>query len=778
VTLPNAVINREAELGKGMHGILQNRFQMLVVAFSILATLAAGRDVLTSRNDEARSGLQPDETILTPANVSTPSNGQLGFTLLDQLPVDGQVYAQPLYVSAANVYVNGVLQGEKNLLIIATENDSVYCYGADSGALYWQQSLVLPGETPADSLGCVDLQPQNGITSTPVIDRANGPNGTIYVVSFTKSSGNYTYRLNALDLGTGNKTLGPTVINAAVAGNGPGANGNGAVVFLPSQQRQRTGLALANGNIYIGFGSICDSPPFTGWMLAYSQNTLTQVAAFSSNPNGIPASGYAGSSGAGIWQGGVAPVIAPGRGRIIFATGNGPFDPASSDYGDTVLRLGKSLNVVDSFTPANEALLEEDDLDLGSGGCTMFTVAGHSLIAISGKDGIIYLLDLSKLWAQYNGQNNDYIYQELDGANPGGIRGNAAYFNGSLYYGPNGGALQQFTFNSSGMLQGPTSVSPTAFAYPGTVPSVSANGTQNGIVWAIEVPNNGAGITTGPAVLHAYAANNLQNELFRSTQNFGDGVKFSVPTIAGGKVFVGTKSAVGVFGLPAPTPTPTPTPTPIPTPTPTPTPCPPCPTSAIQSNFNGTAIGAGDTIWFNAHIQASGIPSSGATISFSCSTITSSAFTASVPDGVIIFSPTATCASTSFSNNTWTTTVPVSGSDEIFLTGLGFPVPSGLPGGGISPTWGGIFSASVPGISVQWQWGAAVYTCFPADPNMLDLKPTHQNACNVNNGDHAGTPENPSYQQCVTGGAAGGGGSNFTGGWSGTVSVSDICAPQ
>ena len=453
------------------------------------------------------------EVILTPANVSTPPKGQPGFTLLDQLSVDGEVHAQPLYVSAANVYINGVFQGKKNLLIVATEHDSLYCYDANSGAPYWQQSLLLPGETPSDSLGCTDLEPENGITGTPVIDRTAGPNGTIYVVSFTKSSGNYTYRLNALDLGTGHKTLGPTVINATFAGNGPGSNGNGTVVFLPSRQRQRMGLALAHGNIYIGFGSICDFEPFTGWMLAYSQGALTQVAAFNSNPNGIsnpnciPATGSAGSSGASIWQAGVAPVIAPGRGSIIFSTGNGPFGPSSGDYGDTVLRLDNNLKVVDSFTPANQCLLQDEDLDLGSGGCTMFTVGGHNLIAISGKDGNIYLLDLSKVWAQYNGQNNNYIYQELDGANDAGIWGNAAYFNGSLYYGPNGGYLQQFTFNSSGMLSGPASVSPTTFAYPGTVPSVSAIGTQNGIVWAIEVPVN-----SGPAVLHAYLCGEQPSE--------------------------------------------------------------------------------------------------------------------------------------------------------------------------------------------------------------------------------------------------------------------------
>jgi hypothetical protein len=202
--------------------------------------------------------------------------------------------------------------------------------------------------------------------------------------------------------------------------------------------------------------------------------------------------------------------------------------------------------------------------------------------------------------------------------------------------------------------------------------------------------------------------------------------------------------------------------------------CPPCPASSIQSNFNGTPISAGDSVWFNAHINASGIPSSGATIKFSCQTVTSSAFSSSVPDGVIIFSPSATCATTTFSNNTWTTTVPISGSDEIFVSGLVLPLPSGLPGGINPVTWSGIFSSNVPGVSLSWQWGAAVYTCFTPPPgiyNMLNLKPTHQNACNVNNGDHAGTPEAKAFQQCVTGGARGGGGSNFTGSWSGTVST-------
>ncbi|MBV8901660.1 MAG: pyrrolo-quinoline quinone [Verrucomicrobia bacterium] len=528
----------------------------LVVALSTLATLAAGQDVLTSRNDQARSGVQSRERILTPETVKT----RLKF--IRSLAVDGQVYAQPLYVSAADVYIDGVLLVKRNLLIVATEHDSVYCFGADNGTRYWKKSLLLPGETPSDPLGCSSaLEPEIGITGTPVIDRTAGPHGTIYVVSLAKHSGNYTYRLNALDLGTGHRTLGPTVIDATFPGNGPGAQGNGTVRFQPKTQRQRIGLALANGYIYIGFGSICDTQPFTGWMLAYSQHALTQVAVFNANPNGVPPdTGFATSSGAGIWQAGIAPVIDSRSGSLICVTGNGPFDPNSSDYGDTVLRLTSTpndgvLNVADYFTPANQRSIQNEDLDLGSGGATLFTVGNRTLVATAGKDSNIYLLDLSQVWAQYNGQNNNYIYQELDGANPGGIWGGPAYFNGSLYYGasgfynPSSGLLEQFTFNDTAALQGPVAVAPTSFAWPGTVPSVSANGTQDGIVWAIEVPNDGQGVTTGPAVLHAYDADNLQTELFRSTVNFGDGIKFSVPTIAGGKVFVGTKSAVGVFGL-------------------------------------------------------------------------------------------------------------------------------------------------------------------------------------------------------------------------------------
>jgi hypothetical protein len=252
-----------------------------------------------------------------------------------------------------------VLQGKKHLLIVATENDSVFCYDADSGALYCQQSLVLPGETPADPLGCTDLEPENGITGTPVIDR-QGQNGTIYVVSFTKSSGNYIYRLNALDLGTGNKTLGPTVINAAVAGNSPGTNGNGTVVFFAKPAKTADGPGACKRQHLYRLRFDLRFPTIHGLDAGLQPIRPDQVAAFNSNRNGIPNAGSAGSSGAGIWQAGVAPVIAPGLGSIIFSTGNGPFDPALGDCGDTVLRLGNNLNVVDSFTTANQILLYEE----------------------------------------------------------------------------------------------------------------------------------------------------------------------------------------------------------------------------------------------------------------------------------------------------------------------------------------------------------------------------------------------------------------------------------
>lgn len=196
--------------------------------------------------------------------------------------------------------------------------------------------------------------------------------------------------------------------------------------------------------------------------------------------------------------------------------------------------------------------------------------------------------------------------------------------------------------------------------------------------------------------------------------------------------------------------------------------------TANASNFNGTPIPSGDYIWFNANFTASGIPSTGATISFQGSTIKFENTTLTAPNAQIMFSTSVTCATTSFSNNLWTTIVPISGSDEIFLSGLAFLVPSGGLPGGINPvTWTGTFTSNKPGVSVNWKWGAAVYTTFSTDYNSLGVKPTHSNSCSYHNSDHAGTPEN--FKSFVTGGARGGGGSNLTGSWSGTVSVIPVC---
>jgi len=202
-----------------------------------------------------------------------------------------------------------------------------------------------------------------------------------------------------------------------------------------------------------------------------------------------------------------------------------------------------------------------------------------------------------------------------------------------------------------------------------------------------------------------------------------------------------------------------------------------------SSNFNGTAISGGNYIWFNSNFTATGIPSTGTAVTFTNSTISFTAngvnYNLAVPNSTITFSASATCATVSFDtvNNQWDVTVPVSGSDEIFLSGLAFPVPAaGLPGGINNVTWSGTVGTNVSGIDMQWKWGAAVYTSFSTDYNSLDVKPTHQSACAYNNGDHAGTPENAGFQSSVVGGARGGGGSNFTGSWSGTMSVTPVCS--
>lgn len=504
-------------------------------------------DVTTYKNDVARTGQNLTESVLTPTNVRPAS-----FGLLRTLATDGKVDAQPLYLSALTI--GGAAH---NVALVATENDTVYAFDTDSGAVLWKTSLLAGGETPSDDRGCGQVSPTIGITATPVIDRGAGAHGIIYLVAMSLAStagvSVYHQRLHALDVTTGAESLGGPVEIAALY---PAAGG-GSNTFDPSAYEERAALLLANGTLYTAWTSHCDDAPYTGWVIAYNAGTLTQTAVLNVAPNSA-------GGGPAIWMAGGGPA-ADSSGNVYLLTANGVFDtsldgngfPSQGDYGNSFLKLtlsGGALRVADYFTMYNEVDESNGDTDLGSGGALLLpdlTDAGGTtrhLVVGAGKDGNLYVVNRDSM-GKFNAGNNAQIWQELPGVLGGGIWSTPAYFNGSLYYGPQGGPLLAFTLSKAMLSANPASQSAASFGYPGTAPAVSANGSANGIVWAHENAGSGA------AVLHAYDAANLANELYNSTQaangrdSFGAANKFITPTIADGKVLVGTTGGVGVFGL-------------------------------------------------------------------------------------------------------------------------------------------------------------------------------------------------------------------------------------
>jgi hypothetical protein len=509
---------------------------------TVNAAPPATGDVLTYHNDIARTGQNLAETTLTTSNVTSAKFGKLGF-----YPVDGLVDAEPLYASSVAVPSHGT----HNLLVVATEHDSVYGLDADSGATLWQVSLLKTGETTSDNRSCGQVTPEIGVTSTPVIDRTQGPDGAIYVVAMSKdTSGNYHQRLHALDLALGTELFGgPVDIQATYPGTGDGSNG-ASVVFDPGQYKERAALLLLNGIIYTGWASHCDIRPYTGWIIGYNQSTLAEASVLNVTPNG--------NAGA-IWMAG-AGLAADGSGNIYFLDANGDFDtnlnangfPGEGDYGNAFMKLSTSsgLAVADYFEMDNQASENSTDTDLGSGGMIVLpdltNGSGNTVhLAVgAGKDWNLYLVNRDSM-GKFS-SNNANIYQELPGALPGGVWAMPAYFNGTLYYGSVGSPIQAFTFTNAKLSTSATAETANSFGYPGATPSISANGGSNGIVWAVENAN--------PAVLHAYSAAGL-NELYNSNQasggrdQFGSGNKFMTPMIVNGKVFVGTPNGVAVFGL-------------------------------------------------------------------------------------------------------------------------------------------------------------------------------------------------------------------------------------
>ena len=513
----------------------------IVLALEILClgTLPVlSQDVLTYHNDNFRDGLNAKETILTLANVNLASFGKL-FTI----PVDGRVDAQPLYLSA--VTISGVTS---NLLIVATEHGSVYAFNADTGARIWQITTLKSGETTSDNRGCGQVEPEIGITSTPVISRPATSHPVIYVVAMSKdSSGSYHQRLHALDATNGAELFkGPVAIQAQYPGHGDNSQ-NGNVVFDPGQYKERASLLLVGNTVYLAWASHCDFRPYTGWIMGYNSQTLAQSVRLNLTPNG--------SEGA-IWGSGAG--MAADLGSNIFVLdANGTFDPTlnssqfpvNGNYGNAFLKLSSRLTVIDYFEEYNQAQENGSDTDLGSGGALLTNQKDSTgilwnLAVGAGKDGNLYVVNRNNM-GKFNSTSNK-IYQELPGALPGGIWSTPAAFGASIYYAPVGSPLLAFRFKNAKLLSGPVARSSNSFPYPGAAPSISANGTQNAIAWAVQ--------NTNPAVLHAYNALTLV-QLYGSSQaannrdHFGNGNKFVTPTIANGKVYVGTTNGVGVFGL-------------------------------------------------------------------------------------------------------------------------------------------------------------------------------------------------------------------------------------
>jgi hypothetical protein len=508
--------------------------------------------VLTQRNDNARTGQNLNETLLTPATVNTNSFGRLF-----SYAVDGNVYAQPLVMT--NVAMPG--QGMHNVLFVATEHDSVYAFDADyptgtNSGLLWKASFIDPANgittVPNIETDQGNIAPEVGTTSTPVIDPDSA---TIYVEARTKEvSGatNYVHRLHALDIATGLERTNfnsPAVITATnYPGTGtpgyPDNDGAGHVLFNPLREHSRPGLLLLNGSVYFAYASPGDHSPYHGWVFGYDTRTLAQTGVFNTTPN---------AGLGGIWQSGHG-LTADSSGNIYAETGNGAFDPAHGNYGDSVLKLSTTngLALADYFTPYNQSTLDNLDLDLGSAGSVVLpdtagSAAHPRLLLSTSKPGTIYLLDRDNL-GQYNPVADTQILQAIALA-PGGLWSTPAYFNGTLYCVCVNDQVKAFGISGATINPNPIAHGATTFGYPGASPSVSANGTNDAIVWVLqEDASNG-----GQAVLHAYNATNVAQELYNSRlvparDNPGGVINYCVPTVANGKVYVGTAHSVSVFG--------------------------------------------------------------------------------------------------------------------------------------------------------------------------------------------------------------------------------------
>ncbi len=590
---------------------------------------SGGVAVTTYKSNNQRTGWYNQETQLNTTNVNSNQFGKIG-----SFPVDGKVYAQPLYVPQVQTPV-----GTYNLVFVATEHDSVYAFDADGSSTQpiWHTSFLGTGVTsvPYTDVRSGDTTPEIGITGTPVIDQSTG---TLYVSVMTKEGTNYYHRLHALSIADGSeRPNSPVIITGSVPGNG-GDSVNGTDIFEALTQNQRSALTLLNGVVYVAFASFSDQPPYHGWIMGYDATSLQQVTIFNTSPDS--------GKGAGIWMSGGGLAVDPLTNDIFFSTGNGDafnLNTGGQEGSQTVYRLSTpNLTMLDYFAPFNASCLNAANSEIGSAGVMILPPqpGSHpSELLASGKEGRLYLLDRTNLGqyvstadpcANQNQTNIDNALQEfLPTTVPGGMFGTTAYWQGPnesyVYVEGTNGTIRAYTLNNGLLSSTITSQSAESFDYPGGNVAISSKGSAagSGILWVIAPPAscqstdhcNPAGVST----LRAYDASDLSNELYSSSldpsrDTSGNYVKFTTPTIANGEVFIGTEASVDVYGLlPAnevtptptaggtgtatPTPTGTNTPTPTATPTGTPTPVPSnnigitddakMGTSAFEANFDG-----------------------------------------------------------------------------------------------------------------------------------------------------------------------------------------------
>jgi hypothetical protein len=495
--------------------------------------------VFTYHNDNARTGQNIQEYALNTTSVNSNSFGAL-FTC----PVDGYLYAAPLYVSNLTIGTQ-----TRNVVFIATEHDSVYAFDADSPSCVqlWKTSFLSNGVSPvapADVNELGDLVPEIGITSTPVIDPSSS---TIYVMAKTKETNGtgcsnanpcFVHKLHALDLKTGAEKLGGPVVVTAPN-------------FDPLTHLQRAALLLNSATVYVAIGSHGDNGVWQGWMMVYdASNLATQKWVYHTTD---PTSG---NNGGAIWGSGNGPAT-DAAGNIYFESGNGFFDGASN-FADSVIKLTPAGVQTSFFTPFDQQIMQDNDIDLGSSNPIILPDSvgspnhPHLLVAL-GKVGVLYLLDQTNLGGFSSATNNDVeeVSVTFNTTNlTGGYYGQPAYWNGNLYAVAVGDALRQFPISAGSISSSSASQSNNTFTFRGATPVVSASGTTNGIVWAVDVT---AYQFNGAAILDAYDASNLATLLYTSPSS-GTGAaplaaKFTVPTVANGKVYVGGQNAFTVFGL-------------------------------------------------------------------------------------------------------------------------------------------------------------------------------------------------------------------------------------